>query len=375
MKAPQPNLFQYLILLLLLGCVKPYEPTVLTRSNNFLVVDGVINSSANAITTIQLSRARALTDTIRILPEQNSTIYIEDRNGNRYALQEQATGVYRSLPLNLNTGNEYRLNITRADGSNYLSDYVLVKATPPIDSITWRQQNDTVSINISTHDPQNAAHYYRWEYEEDWEYAAFYDTNLGFRNGHVVFLTPSEQTFRCWKHAVSNEILLHTTRQLSEDLVKNELLLQLPAQSPKLERKYSLLARQFALTKEAYDYWQIIQRNTQQLGSLFDAQPSQLIGNIHSSKDPNEPVIGFVTAAIEQTQRIFIRRSDIRNGYNPQSSCVAFGVPEGDPDTYLSKHPDYVPAYYQNGGLMLSTPRCVDCRLAGGTTTKPPFWP
>lgn len=361
---------------LLLSCVKPYEPTVLTGPNNFLVVDGIINSGANAVTTIVLSRTRALSDTTTFAPERNSQIYIEDPNGTRYALQEEQDGVYKSPPLSLAASEMYRLNITTTDGSNYVSDYVPVKATPPIDSISWRQRKDTVDLYLSTHDPQNATRYYHWEYEEDWEYVAFYDTNLSFRNGRVVFLDSSQQTFRCWKHDVSKEILLHTTRQLSQDLTKEELLLQLSAQSPKLERRYSLLARQFALTKEAFEYWQIIQKNTQQLGSLFDAQPSQLIGNIHNSKQPNEPVIGYVTAATEQAQRIFIRRYDIINGYNPVSSCTAFIVPGDSAAYYLSAAPDRVPAYYvTGGGLAITTPRCVDCRLAGGTTTKPTFWP
>jgi Domain of unknown function (DUF4249) len=369
--------YQYIFgfLILSLGCVKPYEPAVLTGVNNFLVVDGIINCGPDAVTAISLSRTRSLSDTVTFLSEPYGQVFIEDQGGTRYPLQERVTGRYVSLPLNLNPSNQYRLNITTADGANYLSDFVPVKNTPPLDSLTWKQHGDSVTIYLSTHDAQNNTRYYRWEYEEDWEYAAFYDTNLAFRNGKVVFLTPAEQMFRCWKHDVSTEILLHSTVQLSQDLVIREPIKLLPAQSTKLERRYSLLARQFALTREAYEYWQILQKNTQQLGGLFGVQPSQLIGNIHNSKHADEPVIGFVTAATAQEQRLFIRRSEIRNGYSPMSSCTAFIVP-GDSAAYYLADPKKAPAYYvTGGGLAISEPRCVDCRLEGGTTTKPSFWP
>jgi hypothetical protein len=39
---------------------------------------------------------------------------------------------------------------------------------------------------------------------------------------------------------------------------------------------------QYALTKDQYDYWTELKKNSEQLGTLFDAQPSQLNSNIHS---------------------------------------------------------------------------------------------
>src|SRR5438309_2173221 len=265
-------------LLLLTSCVKPFEPAVITGVNNFLVVDGVINSGINAVTTVALSRTRSLNDTVTFHPELNSQVFVENQGGARYPLQEGDSGIYKSLPLSLNPSDQYRLDITTADGNNYVSDYVAVKNTPPLDSLTWKQTGDTVSIFISSHDLQNNTRYYRWAYDEDWENDAFYDSNLKFINGHIAFRDSAEQTFRCWKHDVSTNVLLHSTAQLSQDLTVNEVLLQLPAASPKIEKWYSVLARQFALTKEAYDYWQVLQKNTEQLGGLFGAQPSQLIG-------------------------------------------------------------------------------------------------
>jgi hypothetical protein len=370
--------FLSLMLLLLASCVKPYEPAVITGVNNFLVVDGIINMGANAVTTVALSRTRSLGDTVIFHPELHSQVAIEAENGTRYFLQEGDSGLYKSVPLNVNASDRYRLNITTADGRNYLSDYVAVKATPPLDSVTWRQTGDTVSILISTHDPQNSTRYYRWTYEEDWENDAFYDSNLEFRNGKIVFRDSSAQIFRCWKHDASTNILLHSTAQLSQDLVVQETLLQLPAASPKIEKWYSVLARQFALTEEAYNYWQVLQKNTEQLGGLFGVQPSLLIGNIHNSENPDEPVIGFMSAATEQTSRILIRRSSIVNGYtNSGAGCPATNIPTAEAVAFLSSG-EKLPAYFVGMGgftVAIADARCVDCRVNGGTAVKPPFMP
>jgi hypothetical protein len=73
------------ILCWIAGCKKPYEPFVITARNNYLVVDGYINTSLNGVTTINLSRARNLGDTtFDVLHESNGQVTIESSAGNSY---------------------------------------------------------------------------------------------------------------------------------------------------------------------------------------------------------------------------------------------------------------------------------------------------
>ena len=68
-----------------------------------------------------------------------------------------------------------------------------------------------------------------------------------------------------------------------------------------------------------------MKKNTEQTGSLFDPQPSQLSGNIHCLTDPNELVIGYVEITQEQTQRIFISSSEVSDWhYDP--GCALYEV-------------------------------------------------
>jgi hypothetical protein len=75
--------------------------------------------------------------------------------------------------------------------------------------------------------------------------------------------------------------------------------------------RYSILVKQYALTEDGYHYYQILKKNTESLGSIFDAQPSELTCNFHSLQDPTEIVIGFFSASSVVQKRIFIDKSQV----------------------------------------------------------------
>ena len=46
----------------------------------------------------------------------------------------------------------------------------------------------------------------------------------------------------------------------------------------------------YALTRDQFNYWANLKKTTEYLGTIFDAQPSQLNNNIHCLSNPSEPV-------------------------------------------------------------------------------------
>jgi hypothetical protein len=119
-----------------------------------------------------------------------------------------------------------------------------------------------------------------------------------------------------------------------------------------------------------------VKQSSQQTGDIFDPQPSQVKGNIHCTNNPEEPVIGFITASSVTEKRIFINNGEIkeREGPNGELLCEEFFV-NRDSALYYLRGGDYLPAYYvTNGPLALAKPACVDCRVRGGVIAKPSFW-
>jgi hypothetical protein len=364
-----------MLLILVDGCKKPYNPPVSESVNSILVVEGTIAVGTNAENRFLLSRLRPLQDTSLNDPESGARIIIESQSGQTWTLSEKEAGTYFStisLPLNV----KYRLKVQTRNGHQYETDFLDVIATPPIDSVTWEQPHD-VDIFVHTHDPSNNTKYYRWEYTETWEYHAFYDSNLDFVNGQIVFLQPADYTYACYSSESSGSIIINNTTALTEDVISYQPILTLPNPSPKASYKYSVQVRQVGLTEDAYKFWNILRKNTELTGTLFDPQPSQLPGNIRSVTDPSEKVIGFVSAGQVKEKRIFIRNAELPGWPQMPVEDSVCKVVDADPNAieFLKQDTTYGPAFFvTGGGLRLAKKQCMDCRRRGGTLTRPPFW-
>lgn len=355
----------------LVSCIKSFNPPNSGATKGFLVVDGVIAIGDSF--SLRLSRTKNLADTFEVTSETGANLRLEEDQGSSFRLSETKAGHYtltQALPSGI-----YRLNITTSDGQHYLSDFVEPRIAPPIDSVLWEEKND-IFIYVNTHDPGNNTRYYRWEFEETSEYHAVYDSNIAFRDGRLIFIGPDEMRTVCFKSYPSNEVLVASSSALSEDVINRFLVQQIANDNSKIGFRYSMLLKQFAITSDAYNYWQIIKQNSEQSGKLFDPQPSQLDGNIHCISDPLQPVIGYLSASTVSRKRIFIRATELnRINYPDLDLCKETFLPPDSAGKFLADGRK-LPAYYRmsDGYLAIAPAECVDCRLAGGTTTRPSFW-
>jgi hypothetical protein len=366
------------------ACKEKFELPRGAGRANYLVIDGVINSGQGP-TTLRLARTLALVDSVGSRQETGATVRVEGDDNSSHPLVELSPGEYHSPQLFLSDNVKYRLHINTEDGREYVSDYAPVLRTPPIDSINWERPDNDVLFFINTHDPQNKTLYYRWEYEETWEFNSAFPSYIKYQwgtNGLPVDVDPRDQAetqmmYTCWQSANSTSLLIGSSARLSRDTIHLPLLL-IPNASWKISVLYSLLVRQYALSREGYDFLQRMKKNTEQVGSLFDAQPSELHGNVHCLTDPTEMVIGYVDIADAQEKRIFVRRNDV-SPWNYRHGCVEDNI-ANNADTlgvYSSMIPTSVAETSQLGDtirIFVSQPTCVDCRLRG-TPIKPPFWP
>jgi hypothetical protein len=383
-----------LFLLGVISCRKPYTPSVTNVNVNYLVVEGVINSGPDS-TNIQLSRTVTLNSSNKIVPEPNAAVTVLSDAGDKYSLSENRPGNYGYNGLNLSTTKKYCLHITTANGEQYQSDFIENKQTPAIDSLAYTIQPTGLQFYVNAHDNTNNTRYYRWDYDETWTYFSYYNSQLYYKNAQVIPRPFDSLVYECYKYAApSNSIFISTANNLSQSVINHFALGYVDAATGKISHVYSLLVKQYAITSDAFTYWTLLKKNTEQLGSIFDAAPSSSPGNIKCINNPAEPVIGFVSVSTIATKRIFISGDKlpfhVPNQVPPPaanecgedsilfaptftlqvrlSDLFALGnnVPVGymaDPATNLDIGYTYAP-----------TP-CVDCRVLGGTTVKPSYWP
>jgi hypothetical protein len=372
--------FGLLMLVQITGCKQVYIPPSVPLNSSYLVVDGML-FNGNDSSVIRLSRSRSLADTTPRVYELNAQVSVVNVAGVEYPFTEEGNGRYLINQLNLDNRQKYQLKIITMDGNEYRSDSVVVLTTPPIDSVTWMKDAAGVHTNLYTGDPQNNTNYYRWEYDETWEYHSAFESFLDYVNGQAVFRTPNYQIYACYKYSNSTDINVASSSNLSQDLVNKQPIAIVPYGSEKISVEYSLLVKQYALTKDAFLFWQNLKTNSQNLGSLFDLQPYTQLGNIHCVNNPVIPVIGYVSFCTLQQTRIFISQENVSPwgyiSYYGDSTCILLSNPNLS-DIFPSPNPPYANTLIATnvfGAYLYTAIECADCRLHGGTTNKPSFWP
>lgn len=366
----------FCVAFLLSNCRDPYDIPVKPSDKSLLVVEGVLNSGAGA-TTISLTKSGTTNQFYTPKPEVNAKLVVEGMDNSTQFLTGNGGGIYSSPQLTLKPDVKYRLKITTSDGKQYASDYVKVYDTPPIDSVSWKKENDGITIYVNTHDAAGGDGYYLWDYEETWEYHANFVAHYKWDPvAHkIVPLLPNEDYYYCWMTNTSKNLFLASSAQYQTDIIHEMPLVFIPKGSEKISARYSILVHQRKLDKTGYEYLQMMKKNTEQLGSIFDAQPSELRGNIHCISNPEETVIGYLTASSMKEKRIFITKAE--TGWSFLSLCENLRI-SNDPDTVRALIPfPYLPFEIDltnGGGWFVAPTYCVDCREKGGVNVKPSFW-
>jgi len=368
-------------------CKEVYEPPVQTKNVRLLVVEGYINGGQGP-TTILLSRTGELQDQ-GVRPELLAHVSVEGDDGSGYVLADSLNGKYSIPQLALGNNVKYRLHITTADGKEYASDYTPVRHTPPIDSVTWQMEDNGVRLYVNTHDPQNLTKYYQWKFDETWEIHSTYYSSLKYlrdasnRITAIAYRIPGSHSVdttihKCWSSASSTSIILGSSEKLTSAVIYLPVQFIEPG-SEKLSVLYSINLKQYAMSQDAYLFMQKMKKNTEQLGTLFDAQPSQITGNIKCLSSPNEPVVGFVEVTDEQTKRLFIYKSQVP-GWGYGISCTEYVVTNSVED--MNNKKEYSPTLPRTVGpfgvvvdfFAANMETCVDCTTRG-VNRKPAFWP
>ncbi len=363
----------FLSFLCLSGCITEYTPDNIEEIDNLIIVDGTIT---DGVSTFQLGYSvgiiQKLTGDETI---DNAAIYIETEDGTQMNGDFIGKGLYTVNTGNLNPDSKYRLRIS-INGNEYQSSFLSPLITPEIDSIFPMKKGpgEPVFMCIDTKDTKNQSRYYRWSYKENWEVMAELYANAGVDDfGNLVYydLISSNNTYYCWGRDSSKTLILASSEKLSSNIISQKRLVEIPCDNDKLSVLYHISVEQMLIRKEAYDYFQNLQKNVEQTGSIFSPVPSEMKGNIECITNPDLPVIGYIEVSTKTTKELFIPEN--RGLYESPSKYCSRHI-TSDPDF---AYPNYAYYYVASGSPPEYAPfECVDCRRKfRASKNKPDFWP
>ena len=398
------KIFWYIFpfLLALVACVEPYEPEA-TEYDSTLVVDGLITNEASPF-TIRLTQSFPYSETVGV-PIEQAQVTIEEENGGRTLLAETAAGVYQNNPAIFQgqIGTSYRLLITLADGKRFESGWELMKAAPEIERLHFAMEERATSdpdgkvkigpqIYLNTKGVENKTLYYRWEYVETYEFRLLHPPGIkvefgeGLGGGDDEILSIPFNEFegnKCWKTAFSTNLLIATSENLSQDVIKDFPLLFIDNSSSRLHTRYSILVKQYAINQDYYEYLKKLEGINETTGSLFDPIPNEIFGNIKSVDGQDIPVLGYFSAAGASEKRLFINRTELPLGldipFGPR--CFNDTIQEEFQPLYsktrsgnLVLYDYHLSLFGDILGYLLTEPPCTSCIANEATNVKPDFW-
>ena len=366
--------------IILSGCISDYEAVEVDDLSGLLVVEGVILEEGTKITlsrTVKLNEALSQNHlfegvnyaTIHIIDEAYNVVAVaEQYDWGKYIVNEKITFI---------PGMKYALDI-EVYWKHYQSAFVEPLFSPEIDSVNWTLNTDnSIDIMVSTHDPDNNTLDCLWSFEENWEIRSYYFSHLRYdpvTGTEIPLSLFGDNRYYCWATASSRSFLLASSEKFGEAVIKDHKIHSLQPGNSRYSYLYSINVKQYRLDRETSLYFNNLQKNIDESGSLFAPQPSEITGNIQCLSDPDEPVIGYIFASRATTARLFIPMSEWNlTRFEDQSFCDAEGQ-------FMSLQDAYSYGYGITGDRYLPF-RCVDCTARYGvgynppTKNKPDFWP
>jgi len=299
------------------------------------------------------------------------------------------------------SGVNYQLIITTKDGRNYSSNEVTLTQETQIDDlraerITLDDGREGVAILVDSFDPTRNSINYRYEYEETYKIIAPFWRPLDLRvpenasesdcDLEVVQREQPEQV--CFTTNESNTIIITNTGDLEEDRVDNFLVRFIDRDNFIISHRYSILVRQFVQSNEAFSFYKTLREFSGNQSLFSETQPGFLEGNISSTQDENELVMGYFEVSSTSEQRIFFNYEDLfPNEPLPPYiiDCSPFSPPlvDGIPPQCILRpqvEMNFVRYFDDNpspglteGPFLVVLRTCGDCTTLG-STTPPTFW-
>ena len=178
-------------------------------------------------------------------------------------------------------------------GESYESDEETLQPAPEVDTMYIdRYQEVTVSENggdivrqfwqiiLETETTNDAATYLQWKY--DGLTQIFFGAN-----------------YPCWFDHEGPENFLNVLAvedQVAGTTIKHQLIV---LGKDATYENYNLYLKQYALNKNSYQYWETIQQDREQTGTLFDAPPAQNKSNLFNPNNSKDVVLGYFVVAGE----------------------------------------------------------------------------
>ena len=364
-------------MLIISSCVKEYEHEV-KEFDNVLIIQGLITNSDKP-STVVLSRTVNLNNPEAILYESDAVVEISDNNGNSETLKEISTGVFETSVDGIMgiIDREYTLTVYTSDGSIYMSEPVILRSVPDIDSVnleykemySYEESEMTNGVNISvvtSEWEEDTDFYLKWDYIETWKV---------FPRNWVEDL--SIPHIPCYNIAYNADINIDNTALYSSGKINRDIIF-IDENSYKPFYGYTILIKQYSMNESVYQFWRMLEENIENEGFLYDKVPYNTVSNIQCVNNDEKEVFGYFDASSIVEKRIYFISPEFGikfpNEYDDKCRLTKMDIDLFELYYERITAPIYIISTDMGEVVFTGKRWCVDCSVNSTTTEKPNYW-
>lgn len=334
----------------LFTCIDPYTPQ-LKDYDSWLVVEGLLT---NENTSYKIKLSMTFTGLSKSsIKVSDATIYIYDETGKGIRLNNNGNGIYSTDSTRFigQVGKTYILKIIRYNGKEYKeykSDSCKMYPVSKIDSIYFEKNigftnnqsevHQGISIYLDSKPNVESNGYFRWVDEEVWKISLPNPKMFDYITQSVIVPFKDRRQY-CWRKENSSEVLINCYLPGQNNHIEKQPVCFIGSDaSDRLSIQYSILVKQFSLSRKEYDFWRNLKLVSESEGDIFMSQPFPVVSNIHNVNDPEEKILGYfeVSAVAQKRKFITFKESVIDLSlplYNYLQNCKRYEV---SPKNYAS---------------------------------------
>jgi Domain of unknown function (DUF4249) len=324
------------LFLVVMACVDPLNIRV-TNMSRRLVVDGLITDRPGPY-QVKLYYANQLsTSSLRPFdPVTLAQVSIYDDLNNKYNLTETAPGIYETNADELTgkTGSGYYLSIKTKEGMEYQSELQYIMLPGEINNLYFefkeREQkefDDVLKVYIDAKGVLEEDNLFRWRWTTIHKVMANPElqtistpggerpapepcSGYVYRNGRLNQVGECTCCF-CWSYNYSDNAYVSQNDFVSENQFNKQFLGSIPVTTRHFYDRYYIEVEQLSLSEDAYDFWNLVQK--QQTGStnLFQPNAIKIRGNVRNISNAEEEVLGFFGVSGVAVKSLYIQQSEV----------------------------------------------------------------
>ena len=349
---------------LLISCIQ--EMDTFRKAEKVLVIDGSI-TDRKGVHVVKVNYTRSFNTPADFSEVSAANVEIVDDQGNRETLVYMGRDKYQTDSSFQGTiGRSYHIEVTLRDGRKYHSIDEQLLPVPDIQEAWYKREvvetlneynvmlkSSRIVFKITFKDDPAVRNYYRWRYRGTYQVfapsAGNYDKDKVLNSTRCGYVNVKSNP-HCWMTDLDHELLKVDSDEFFNGKQVDELLVAGLEIDRKFMIGYHAFVIQQSLTKNAYEYLNLISKQIGNKGTIFETVNHQIVGNIRSDDNPDELVLGYFAASAVVEKPVFVNGPDLPERFQPKD-CSS------------------------DGGC---TPvSCIDCTKVSSLSSnlKPSYWP